>query len=160
MNCSLFLSQVQILMHAQQIKLNEADPNDDKNMYNWLRNKKYDLTWISLRHEFLIRQALTKISSDQQTAVIKELVNYTESNENLDPSRIPEICLDILNKTITSEIVQTESLRRASTFRRSIRMSIRSNRVSPSTLMMRTDQNNEKKSVTFCENPKIYSIYN
>lgn len=47
-------------MHTQQMKYWEILFEKSAN-YAWLSNKKFTLTFISGKHEFLLRQALQKV---------------------------------------------------------------------------------------------------
>ncbi|XP_072385600.1 uncharacterized protein [Diabrotica undecimpunctata] len=148
-----FIEQVQILMEIQQLKHAAADNWNEKSKYNWLCTKKCSLVILSLSHEYKLRQALNKVSLDEQVEILRKLIKYIDENPNTDVLKIPELTLDLINNMITFNIVNQTNFSRMSSFRNSLRrFSIGSIRISPHKTVEKT------RNVTFKDTPIVYKI--
>ncbi|KAJ3663965.1 hypothetical protein Zmor_008178 [Zophobas morio] len=152
---SQFIEQVQILMHAQQIKC--AESVFGKSNYMWLCSKRTPVIWMSTRDEFLIRQALTKVTADQQVKVMKQLLTWLDDHPDAHSLKIPEMSLRFLNNVANVNMMNEMTMSRASSFRNSLRrLSLITNRIAPA---LRADTSAKlRRSVTFNDVPIIYRI--
>ncbi|CAH1099996.1 unnamed protein product [Psylliodes chrysocephalus] len=155
MMISQFVEQVQILMDIQQIKMDEAERFRINSKYTWLCSKKVTFVMLSFRHEFKIRQALTKLSLEHQIDILRKLMKWLKDHPDTNVTRIPDLTLDLINNTIMANLVSETNFSRMNSFRNSLRrFSILSNRIAPAVVVEKT------KSVTFKEQPMIYNISN
>ncbi|XP_019867907.2 uncharacterized protein LOC109596768 isoform X2 [Aethina tumida] len=141
-------------MEVQQIKANEK--LFGKSNYMWLCSKKVTMLYMSTKDEFRLRQALNKISVNEQIQVMKQLLTWLDHNPNAQALKIPEITLKLLEDTTTNKMLSDVSFSRMNSFRKSLRrFSLRPNKIEPTTF-----NNNQKigRSVTFKEEPTVYSI--
>ncbi|XP_044270520.1 uncharacterized protein LOC123015106 [Tribolium madens] len=146
---SQFIEQVQILMHAQQIKC--AESIFGKSNYMWLCSKRTPVIWMSTKDEFLIRQALTKVTPDQQVKVMKQLLTWLDNNPDVHSLKIPEMSLKLLHNMANANTLNEMTFSRMNSFRNSLRrLSLITNRIAPA--------NRPRRSVTFNDVPIIYRI--
>ncbi|KAF2885543.1 hypothetical protein ILUMI_20611 [Ignelater luminosus] len=159
MSCSQFIDQVQILMHTQQMKYWEILFEKSTN-YAWLSNKKFTLTFISGKDEFLLRQALQKVNQEERIKVMRQLVSWLDEHPHAQAHKVPETCILLLNRLSTINVINEVTLSRKNSFRNSLRrLSILSNKVSPMVFRKAvTSPQTEKRCVKFKEEPTVYCI--
>ncbi|CAH1367376.1 hypothetical protein MTP99_008603 [Tenebrio molitor] len=151
---SQFIDQVQILMHAQQIKC--AESVFGKSNYMWLCSKRTPVIWMSTKDEFLIRQALTKVTPDQQVKVMKQLLTWLDNHPDAHSLKIPELSLQLLHHAANANIMSELTVSRMNSFRNSLRrLSLITNRIAP-TIAAQADR--PRRSVTFNDIPTVYRI--
>ncbi|XP_056641983.1 uncharacterized protein LOC130448585 isoform X2 [Diorhabda sublineata] len=137
-------------MEIQQIKHAEIEQWNHKSKYNWLCTKKVTLVILSLKQEYKIRQALTKVDVEDQIEILRKLMKWLSDNPLFKVERIPEITLDLINNTIRTNLVNQSNLSRINSFRNSLRrLSILSNRIAPE---------EKPKCVTFKDTATVYKI--
>ncbi|GJQ68350.1 hypothetical protein Trydic_g16944 [Trypoxylus dichotomus] len=154
-----FVEQVEILMYVQQTKYVE-NVFGNVNNYNWLFNKKPSFIWIAAKDEFKIRTYLRKLNDDQKVQVMRQLIRWVEEHPNISALKVPEICINLLNKMVTSNLVNTVTMSRMSSWRNSLRrFSSMRNKVVPDKLNIPSHSIDSRRSVTFNEELKVYRIY-
>ncbi|KAJ8957528.1 hypothetical protein NQ318_020567 [Aromia moschata] len=147
--------QVQLLMEIQQIK--QAEYLFGKSNYMWLCSKKVSMIWMSTKDEYRIRQALSKVTPDQQVQIMKQLLTWLDDNPQADVLKIPEATLGLISNTITRNMMDEVNFSRMSSFRSSLRrFSIISNKIAPAPKCVTVDKT--RRSVTFNDVPVIYRI--
>ncbi|KRT78382.1 hypothetical protein AMK59_7937 [Oryctes borbonicus] len=154
-----FVEQVEILMNVQQNKYVE-NVFGNVNNYNWLINKKPSLIWISAKDEFKIRMYLRKLNEDQTVQVMKQLIRWVEEHPNISALKVPEICVNLLSKMVTSNVVNAVTMSRMNSLRNSLRrFSSMRNKVVPDQLNIPSHPSDSRRSVTFSEELQVYQIY-
>lgn len=161
-------------MQIQQIK--SFENVCQKSNYFWLsRKNKQNLQFLSSQQEYSIRQGFNRVCTilfllhrskflhlqiheDQKTRILKQLLDWLDNNPNVDYLKVPEMCIYFLNRMDAENALQKVTLSRLNSFRNSLRkISIRSsNRIAPN--LISNTEARARRSVTFNDQPIIYSI--
>ncbi|KAJ8970209.1 hypothetical protein NQ314_001356 [Rhamnusium bicolor] len=149
---SQFVEQVQLLMEIQQIK--HAEQLFGKSNYMWLCSKKVSMIWMSTNDEYRIRQALSKVTPDQQVQIMKQLLTWLDENPQADVLKIPNMTLRFINNTVTNNLINEANFSRMNSFRNSLRRLSNKISLTPPNINL----GKVRRSVTFNDVPVIYRI--